>query len=222
MDESNKYTIIIILVLVLAALVPAVASVLMVKRHPKTYGVINHTIILYPYYYMIYIAVFLIVMANGSHLSVEAQEMSLAIIILVTPVTIGTLIADFIINAHHYVGQEKLARLNMIIKLVHIPAYITHFVLGLLGSVASVWGIGIILWAIIVDLVTIAISGTHALTCVIGISKHKVVKKSVLIAAAILSYIYCVDVVVSIVFYIMVRKGSKTLTEQETSLTTLQ
>lgn len=211
MESGDKYGILIIIILVLAAAVPAVLSYFVVKKHPKTYWLFNHSIILYPYYYMTYIVVALVAMYNDIDVSSDTQVFSLFVIFLVNPLTLGILISDFVINAHGHVEPERLAKLNMIIKLVHIPAYVIHFVLGLLGTLASVWGIGFILWAIIIDLITIAITGTHELSCVIGISKKKTVNKWILIAAAILSYIYCVDVVVSIVFYIIVRKKSREL-----------
>ena len=211
MDSGDKYLIIIILIMVLAAAVPAVLSYYVVKKYQKTYWLFNHSIILYPYYYMTYIVAALVAMSNDIYFSGETQVFALFVIFLVNPLTLGVLISDFVINAHGHVEPERLARLNMIIKLVHIPAYVIHFVLGLLGTLASVWGIGFILWAVIIDLITIAITGTHAVSCVIGISKKKTVNKWILVTAAILSYIYCVDVVVSIVFYIIVRKKSRSL-----------
>jgi hypothetical protein len=103
----------------------------------------------------------------------------------------------------------------MIIKLVHIPAYIIHFILGALGTLASVWGIGFVLWAIIIDLITIALSGTHMLSCVISIIKHKTANTAISVVAAILSYIYCIDVVVAIVYYVYIR-NLKPSQKQET------
>ena len=124
---------------------------------------------------------------------------------LVNPICLGVLVSDFVTNAKGHVLPEKLAKLNMIIKLVHIPAYIIHFVLGMLGTLASIWGIGFVLWAIIIDLITIALSGTHMLSCVIGIIKQKGANTAISVVAAVLSYIYCIDVLVAILYYVYIR-----------------
>ena len=46
----------------------------------------------------------------------------------------------------------QAARMNLIIKGIQIPAYIMHFILGFIGLAMSVWGIGFLLWAVLIDL----------------------------------------------------------------------
>jgi len=194
-----------IIFMVLLAVAVGFISYFVIKKFPKTYWIFNHVLILYPYYYMLVIAVPLILAGGMEGFDGESAFVSEIIVFLVNPISLGVLVADFVTNAKGHVPPEKLAKLNMIIKLVHIPAYIIHFVLGALGTLASIWGIGFVLWAIIIDLITIALTGTHMLSCVISIIKHKAANTAISVVAAILSYIYCIDVVVAIVYYVYIR-----------------
>lgn len=194
-----------IIFMVLLAVAVGFISYFVIKKFPKTYWIFNHVLILYPYYYMLVIAVPLILNGGMEGFDGESAFVGEILVFLVNPISLGVLVADFVTNAKGHVPPEKLAKLNMIIKLVHIPAYIIHFVLGALGTLASIWGIGFILWAVIIDLITIALSGTHMLTCVISIIKKKAANTAISVVAAILSYIYCIDVVVAIAYYVYIR-----------------
>lgn len=194
-----------IIFMVLLAVATGFLSYFVIKKHPKTYWIFNHFLILYPYYYMSIIIAQLLIMGNTDSFSGEDAFVGEIVMFLVNPICLGVLISDFVTNAKGHVPPEKLAKLNMIIKLVHIPAYIIHFVLGMLGTLASIWGIGFVLWAIIIDLITIALSGTHMLSCVIGIIKQKGANTAISVVAAVLSYIYCIDVLVAILYYVYIR-----------------
>ena len=194
-----------IIFMVLLAVATGFLSYFVIKKHPKTYWIFNHFLILYPYYYMSIIIAQLLIMGNTDSFSGEDAFVGEIVMFLVNPICLGVLVSDFVTNAKGHVPPEKLARLNMIIKLVHIPAYIIHFVLGMLGTLASIWGIGFVLWAIIIDLITIALSGTHMLSCVIGIIKQKGANTAISVVAAVLSYIYCIDVLVAILYYVYIR-----------------
>ena len=86
------------------------------------------------------------------------------------------------------------------IKLAHIPAYVFHFSLGILGLVASVWGIGLILWAILIDFLTIILSGTVGLSASLCARREGLLTEGEAIAYAVLSFVYCADVAAAIVF----------------------
>ncbi len=194
-----------IIFMVLLAVATGFLSYFVIKKHPKTYWIFNHFLILYPYYYMSIIIAQLLIMGNTDSFSGADAFVGEIVMFLVNPICLGVLVSDFVTNAKGHVPPEKLAKLNMIIKLVHIPAYIIHFVLGMLGTLASIWGIGFVLWAIIIDLITIALSGTHMLSCVIGIIKQKGANTAIYVVAAVLSYIYCIDVLVAILYYVYIR-----------------
>jgi len=99
---------------------------------------------------------------------------------------------------------ERGVMASMIIKVAQIPIYIFHFIVGVMGLFMSVWGIGFILFAIIIDLFTIAVSGTFLLAGIIGLYRKEKISKKEMILYGIASYVYCVDVVISIYICIKV------------------
>lgn len=103
----------------------------------------------------------------------------------------------------------EAAKVNCFVKLGQIPAYIFHFMLGLAGSAASIWGIAFVLFAIIIDLATIIISGIHAIGVVRRLKKEGVLSLKTAILAGIGSFIYCVDIVVAIVLLVLCDRHKK-------------
>lgn len=101
----------------------------------------------------------------------------------------------------------SMARLNMIVKLVHVPAYIAIFVLSLIFSI-TVFGIGFVIVFALSDAFAILMSGLVG--CVTATLSRR--QKSGLtdwIAYAILQFVYCADVVTCILMYCKIRKYKK-------------
>lgn len=103
----------------------------------------------------------------------------------------------------------EAAKVNCFVKLGQIPAYIFHFMLGLAGSVASIWGIAFVLFAIIIDLATIIISGIHAIGVVRRLKKEGVLSLKTAILAGIGSFLYCIDIAVAIVLLVLCNRHKK-------------
>ncbi len=98
-------------------------------------------------------------------------------------------------------NARELARENITVKLIHVPAYIFHFALGIVGLMMSVWGIGLIMWAIMVDFVAIALSGTIGLSAALRCKRECLLTAKAAIACALLSFIFCADVAAAVVLY---------------------
>lgn len=98
-------------------------------------------------------------------------------------------------------NARELVRENMTVKLIHVPAYIFNFALGVVGLMLSVWGIGLILWAVLADIVAIALSGTIGLSAALRCRREGVMTAKAAIAYALLSFIFCADVAAAVVFY---------------------
>jgi len=107
-----------------------------------------------------------------------------------------------------YTAYES-AKVNLFVKGIQVPAYIFHFVLGMMGCVMSVWGIGIIMVALIVDLVTILLTGISSIGCTIRMKKEKVLRTPAAIFMGIGCFLYVVDVIIAVVYFFMARKHSK-------------
>ena len=101
---------------------------------------------------------------------------------------------------------RQSARMNLIIKSIQIPAYIIHFILGFIGLAMSVWGIGIILWAILIDLLTILLTGISSIGCSIRMRKEGLLSTAAAILMGIGCFVYCVDVVIAIAYVVIARK----------------
>jgi len=107
-----------------------------------------------------------------------------------------------------YTAYES-AKINLFVKGIQVPAYIFHFVLGLMGCVMSVWGIGIIMVAVIVDLVTILLTGISSIGCTIRMKKEKILNAPLSILLGIGCFIYVVDVAVAFIYFFKAKKRSK-------------
>ena len=98
-------------------------------------------------------------------------------------------------------NARELVRENMAVKLIHVPAYIFNFALGVVGLMLSVWGIGLILWAVLADIAAIALSGTIGLSAALRCKREGVMTAKAALAYALLSFIFCADVAAAVVFY---------------------
>lgn len=80
---------------------------------------------------------------------------------------------------------------------------------GSLGLLMSVWGIGFIMLAILMDVLSIFLTGMVGIGAAIACAKQKVLSKGGAVIYAILNFIFCVDVVSSIIYFIVIRQRSK-------------
>ncbi len=171
----------------------------LIKKFPKLFTILNLPITLYPYGYMISIAVMLILDSE------DAGLIPFVVFLVLHPLVWAALIANF--RTMKNISSKSIATLNMVNKLVQIPAYIFHFIVGIFGAAMSIWGIGFFLFAIIIDIISIVISGTFSLAATIALYKQKKISLPLAIFAGIASYIYCIDVVAVIVVKVAVSKS---------------
>lgn len=169
------------------------------------------SVMLYPYIYMIILALYMVISITLSD-AIDLDSFGLigllAVGIVYNLYTIISVIVNIVRAKKGMISSRELCRKNMIAKLVHIPAYIFHFILGMIGSLASVWGIGVVMWAIIIDLITIVMSGTLGVGASVSLKKEKAVPSFVATLLSIGGYIYCLDVIVAIVMNTVSKKKS--------------
>ncbi len=159
-------------------------------------------VILYPYAYLIIMLIYIPFFSEKAYafdvLKVIALTYNLYSLIIV--ITNAVQIARGRYTAH------QAAKMNCVIKGVQIPAYMFHFLLAMLGGLLSVWGIGFILWAILIDILTIALTGINAIGCCIRMCKEGMISKGKSVFYALCSFVFCIDVVVAIILYIKAKK----------------
>ena len=103
-------------------------------------------------------------------------------------------------------SASEAARVNLFIKGIQIPAYIFHFIIGLMGTLMSIWGIGLIMLALIVDVITILLTGIHSIGCAVKMNKQGILTSPVAILMGVGSFIFCVDVIIAVIYVIIARE----------------
>ena len=167
------------------------------------------TVMLYPYAYLVCLAAyyFLCIRFEGSDgLRTGWLRVLIVLAVLFNLYAAFSVVANLVAALRGKRAAGELARVNRTIKLAHIPAYVFHFALGILGLAASVWGIGLILWAILIDFLTIILSGMVGLSASLCARKEGLLTDGESIAYAVLSFVYCADVVAAIVFCAKLKK----------------
>lgn len=171
-------------------------------------------IIIYPYLYMLGILfIFIFAVIEGSITNdYEYSALSVFLIIplalFITLICLVIAIINSIKAGKNCYGIYYPTRMNLIIKLVQIPAYTINFILGLIGLFMSIWGIGVLALVLIVDFLSIVLSGINNIGCCINLYKNKIISKKLTILFIILSFIYVIDVFVALGLFLYLRKNN--------------
>lgn len=164
-------------------------------------------VILYPYIYVFILAGFLMFMSSLPEDYNDAAMLGLLIVAVIYNLySLVIVIVNAVQGARGKMTARQAARMNLIIKGIQIPAYIMHFILGFIGLALSVWGIGFILWAILIDLLTILLTGISSIGCSIRMRKEGLLSTAAAILMGIGCFVYCVDVVIAIAYVVIARK----------------
>lgn len=164
-------------------------------------------VILFPYFYIIIIFV-AIAISNTFDIS-EGAEIWIGIIVLYVLLSFLIAIVNAVQTAKMKGGVGDAVKINAVVKLVQIPAYIFHFLLGVLGLLMGIFGIGFWLFAIFIDLVTIILTGISAVGCAIRMYKDGYIKLCTSIFMGIGSFMFCIDVVIAILYIVMLKTHEK-------------
>ncbi|HEX3017860.1 MAG TPA: hypothetical protein VHP31_08420 [Caproicibacter sp.] len=109
-------------------------------------------------------------------------------------------VATFIIGLVKKWNPQELLHINMVIKLIHIPAYILIFIIGLV-CLLTIFTFAISIVLMILDSMTIFLSGLIGLGGIIrSYSENKLSKKAA-VMHGILQFVFCADVISSIIVY---------------------
>lgn len=100
---------------------------------------------------------------------------------------------------------KSLALISMVLKLIQIPAYVVIFLLGCVFAI-TIWLFAFVIVLFFFDCLTILLTGLVGLTASIRCAGEKRVSKGLCVANGILSFVFCADVVLAIIFYIKSRR----------------
>ena len=107
----------------------------------------------------------------------------------------------------------QLAKCAMVVKLLQVPAYIAIFVLGVL-LVLAIFTIPFALGLLLIDCLTLLLTGLMTITAVINAVRQGDYKISETAWVVILQVVFCADVVAAAVFYRKLRKQYKERTAE--------
>ncbi len=95
---------------------------------------------------------------------------------------------------------QELARTNMIVKFMQIPAYIFIFIVGLLCMV-MIFTIGITFVFVLLDAVSIGMTGLYAAAVFNELRKEQFITQKMQIFYSLASFVFCADVIMAILGY---------------------
>lgn len=119
----------------------------------------------------------------------------------------GTMIT-FILSIVLKWDSKTTALVSMIIKLLQIPAYVVIFVLGVCFAF-MVFTFAFVPFFIIIDVITIFMTGLIATSACIAGGREKKLSAVSATLFAIGQFFFCIDVALSIVAYVKIRKAEK-------------
>lgn len=95
---------------------------------------------------------------------------------------------------------RELARTNMLIKIIQIPAYVVIFIIGLLCCL-MIFTIGISLALLLLDLFSIGLTGLFACAAFYRLRKEQLISSNMQMLCSLASFLFCADVVIAVIGY---------------------
>ncbi|MDF2905515.1 MAG: hypothetical protein K0R34_836 [Herbinix sp.] len=154
-----------------------------------------YAIVLFPY-----LIVFILISIFKGYFTDDFLLFLLITLVVLYVVAIVCAIAGFMKGVTKKYQPQEILRINMMIKLLHIPAYLLIFVFGLLCTI-TIFTIGVTVVLMILDGMTIVLSGLVGLGGIIGSLREKKISTNKAVIHGILQFVYCADVISSIVMY---------------------
>lgn len=117
---------------------------------------------------------------------------------------------NILFMARHLAGKYSAANLpfiNLLIKLIHIPAYLLIFALGLLCMI-TIFTMGFSLFFVFFDCLTICLSGMIGLLAVSTLYRSGKCTGPFLILRGILQFIFVADIISAVIIYRRAKNSS--------------
>ena len=125
-----------------------------------------------------------------------------AFLIIYTLLCLVFAIVIAVFSTNNKITYFEACNMNILTKCLQIPSYIANFIVALVGVLMSIWGLGLIFYAVIVDFLTIVLSGIASIGCTYSLKKNGIITKKMAIICGIGSFIYVFDIIVSIYYLI--------------------
>lgn len=145
----------------------------------------------------------IVLIANGVDIAITlfATLSAFTLAILVS-------IVSFALSLWKKWDSKHIALASMLIKLLQTPAYILLFAFGLAGML-FVHFIAMTVIVFLFDCMLISMSGLVSLSAVIRARNEGRIGKGASVVFGIVSFVFCIDVIISVVLYIKIRTAEK-------------
>lgn len=165
-------------------------------------------LILYPYAYIIYINVgTTLLLLESAFLEYIISHTSSFFVIIYQLLTICAILYSTVKITKDNHTVYDATKTNLVMKCGHIPSYILHFYLVYHGyCLGGAFGTALSVLAMIMNTITILISGIYACGCMVKLRKEKVFSTPKAILASMASFVYGIDIVLAIVLFCVNRK----------------
>lgn len=161
-------------------------------------------LILYPYMWLIMILLLVYVPWKSNLTIAKLMMLITGVVWLVYSLVIAVVSS---LQQKAYTPGEA-AFMNMLVKLLQIPAYLINLIVGIIGvPMIALWGLGVfvIILMIIVDMSAIALTGIQSLGTCTNLYRNHVLGKGLSLLCKTGSFLFCIDVAVAIFMYIAAR-----------------
>ncbi|MBO5454094.1 MAG: hypothetical protein J6A69_09055 [Clostridia bacterium] len=161
---------------------------------------------LFPYIFVFAMSGFFIIDGMAKHF---LTYMLVSFIVILFCFVLGlTGVVYYLVSAKRSsAGALRLAKVNMIIKLAQIPAFISLFILAIIYAIGLFHAaiLAVIVFAAI-DFLAVLLTGTIGAVAIIINCKEKKVLNIGTVILGVCQFVFCVDVVAAIVAYKRIKR----------------
>lgn len=177
-----------------------------VQSHPniKKY-LLMMPVILYPYMYIVFIVLYFTAYRINSEPNSQVVYF-IALIVSTILYNLYSIIAVIVFTVKTARGKQPVAHVSLIIlimKIIHLPSYLFHIMMIFFSALLSVWGVGFMLFALIILLCTMFLSGLCSIGCSIRIFREKTLSLPLTILTALCLSVPILDVTTSLAYAII-------------------
>ena len=117
-------------------------------------------------------------------------------------------IVCFFVSLYKKWDAILLAKTAMIMKLAQVPAYVLIFALGAV-FVITIFTIPFSVGLFVIDCLSVFMTGLFVVSSVIATIKNNTFTLKEVIWVILLQFVFCADVIASVVFYIKLKRANK-------------
>lgn len=111
-------------------------------------------------------------------------------------------------------SPTELIKTAFWVKVCHIPTYVIIYIIGVILGLMFFMTFPIIIFLILIDLITLWLSGMISIYSIIrGFKEKSIFSKAVLIVSLILQFMFCADIITMFILYLKAVKAEKSKKE---------